>query len=301
MNMKVLFYFMALQIALLSPVMASEFKKIELIDFRSNKAVNLSIFDETKPTYIKLWATWCKPCMEQMPHFQRIQEKYSDRINILAVNININENMKYIDDVINQNELTMPVLLDKDGKLSEALGLVGTPFSVLINTDNNIVYTTHESDTVLDTFVDKLANGSKLASESSKIITVEEKKNIIKPWLEGNHTLFFTATWCDWYLKDSRPEMASKCKEAQSNITQLYDKSEAKEWHGFVNHLWTDKKTLTDFTQLYDISFPFDIDTNGVLFTYFNIRSIPTIIKIEDGQVIKRITGDEIKKLFKNK
>jgi thiol-disulfide isomerase/thioredoxin len=164
MNIKVLFYFIDLQISFLSPTMASEFKKIELIDFRSNKAVNLSIFDETKPTYIKLWATWC-----------------------------------------------------------------------------------------------------------------------------------------DWYLKDSRPEMASKCKEVQSNITQLYDKSEAKEWHGFVNHLWTDKKTLTDFTQLYDISFPFDIDTNGVLFTYFNIRSIPTIIKIEDGKVIKRITGDEIKKLFKNK
>lgn len=301
MNMKVLFYFMALQMALLSPVMANEFKKIELTDFRSNKVVNLSKFDETKPTYIKLWATWCKPCMEQMPHFQRIQEKYSDRVNILAVNININENMKYINDVINQNGLTMPVLLDKNGKLSEALGLVGTPFSVLINTDNNIVYTTHKSDAVLDTFVNKLADGSKLASESSKIITVEEKQNIINPWLEGNHTLFFTATWCDWYLKDSRPEMAGKCKEVQSNITQLYDSSEAKKWHGFVNHLWTDKKALTDFTQLYNISFPFDIDTNGALFTYFNIRSIPTIIKVEDGKVIKRITGDEIKKYFKNK
>ncbi len=93
--------------------------------------------------------------------------------------------------------------------------------------------------------------------------------------------------------------MANECKEVQSNITKLYDKSEIKEWHGFVNHLWTDKKALTDFTQLYNIKLPFDIDTNGVLFTYFNIRSIPTIIRIEDGKVIKKITGNEITKLFK--
>lgn len=297
--MKVLFYFMAIQMAFLFPVIASEFKQIELTDFRSNKAVNLLMFNESKPTYIKLWATWCKPCMEQMPHFQRIQEKYGDKINIFAVNININENMKYIDDVITKNGLTMPVLLDKEGKLSEALGLVGTPFSVLINTNNKIVYTTHESNNVLDTFIDKLANGSKLAGEDSKVITAEEKKNIIKPWKEGNHTLFFTATWCDWYLEDSRPEMANECKEVQSNITKLYDKSEVKEWHGFVNHLWTDKKALTDFTQLYNIKLPFDIDTNGVLFTYFNIRSIPTIIRIKDGKVIEKMTGNEIKKLFK--
>ncbi len=189
--MKVFFYFMAIQMAFLFPVIASEFKQIELIDFRSNKVVNLSMFNESKPIYIKLWATWCKPCMEQMPHFQRIQEKYGDKINIFAVNININENMKYIDDVVTKNGLTMPVLLDKEGKLSEALGLVGTPFSVLINTNNKIVYTTHESNNVLDTFIGKLANGSKLAGEDSKVITAEEKKSIIKPWKEGNHTLFF--------------------------------------------------------------------------------------------------------------
>jgi len=299
--MKVFFYLMAIQFACLTTVQASDFKQIELTDFRSNKTVTLSKFNETKPTYIKLWATWCKPCMEQMPHFQSLQEKYKDQINILAVNININENMKYISDVISKNGLTMPVLLDKEGKLSEALGLVGTPFSVLINTDNNIVYTTHESDTVLDAFVNKLANGSKLASENSKAVTAEEKTNIIKPWLEGSHTLFFTATWCDWYLKDSRPEMAKSCEDIQSNMTKLYDKSEGKKWQGFANHLWTDKKALNDFTQLYNITFPFDIDTNGVLFTHFNIRSIPTIIRIEDGKVIETTTSDEIKELYINK
>ena len=292
--MKAFFYLIVMSVLFSSTAFASDLDNITLTDFSSNKVINLSNFDNTKPTYIKLWATWCQPCMEQMPHFQRINEKYSDKVNILAVNININENTKFIDDVIAKFGLTMPVLLDNEGKLSEALGLVGTPFSVLINTNHQIVYTTHDSNNILDSFIDRLAKGEKLTSEGGKALTAKEKKNIILPWQKGNHTLFFTATWCDWYLKDSRPEMANACEKIQSNISQFYEQSENKQWHGFVNHLWTDQKALSDFITLYDISLPVDIDNGGVLFTHFNIRSIPTIIKNNNGQVIERLTGDEI-------
>jgi len=277
---------------------ASDFKKIQLTDFRTNTLMDLSTIDKSKPTYIKMWATWCKPCIEQMLHFQSINEKYGDKINILAINININEDNKYIENVIAKFGLTMPVLIDNEGQLGIELGLVGTPFSVLINTDNNIVYTTHQSDNILETFVDKLAKGQKLESKSSNLLTEKDKESIIEPWKKGDHILFFSATWCDWYLKDPRPDMATHCKNIQSNIDNLYQKPNNIEWHGFVNHLWTDKKALEDFTKLYNIiEFPFEIDISGVLFNYFNIREIPTIIKIENGKVIKRLTGDEINKV----
>ena len=160
---------------------ASDFKKIPLTDFKTNTVIDLSTIDKTKPTYIKMWATWCQPCMEQMPHFQKTYEKYKNKINILAINININENTQYIDHVISQFGLTMPVLLDNEGQLAVVLGLVGTPYSVLINTDQNIVYTTHESDNILDTFIEKLAKGQKLESKSSATLTEHDKNLIIAP------------------------------------------------------------------------------------------------------------------------
>ena len=276
---------------------ASNFKQIQLTDFRTNTLTDLSKIDKSKPTYIKMWATWCKPCIEQMPHFQSINEKYGDKINIFAINININEDNKYIEDVIAKFDLTMPVLIDNEGQLGVELGLVGTPFSVLINTDNSIVYTTHKSDNILDVFIDKLAKGQKLESKSSHLLTVKDKESIIKPWNKGDHILFFTATWCDWYLKDSRPDMATNCKDIQSNLNNLHQKSINIPWHGFVNHLWTDNKALGDFTKLYNIELPLDIDVGGVLFNHFNIREIPTVIKVEDGKVIKKFTGDEIRKI----
>lgn len=273
---------------------ASDFKQIQLTDFRTNTLMDLSKIDKSKPTYIKLWATWCKPCIEQMPHFQSINEKYGDKINIFAINININENNKYIEDVIAKFGLTMPVLLDNKGQLAVELGLVGTPFSVLINTDNNIIYTTHKSDNILDTFIDKLAKGQKFEHKSNNQLTAEDKKNIIMPWTKGEHILFFSATWCDWYLKDSRPDMASHCNKIQANINNLQKESNNLVWHGFVSHLWTDKKALKDFIKLYNIKLPLEIDVGGVLFNHFNIREMPTVIKIENGSVIKKFTGDEI-------
>ncbi len=115
-----------------------------------------------------MWATWCTSCMEQMPHFQSIYEKYSDKINILA--INNNEDRKYIDNVITKFGLTMPILLNNEGLLAVTLGLIGTPYSVLINTDDNIVYTSHESDNILDTFISSLAPNA-LDINSDKPVT----------------------------------------------------------------------------------------------------------------------------------
>ncbi|GAA0813190.1 hypothetical protein GCM10009111_08210 [Colwellia asteriadis] len=296
--MKALLSLIMLVFTLVPMAFADDLNDIPLTDFKSNKAISLAEFDKSKPTYLKLWATWCQPCMAQMPHFQKLHETYGEKINIIAVNININEEMKYIDDVITKFGLTMPVLLDNEGQLSEALGLVGTPFSVLINTNNDVVYTTHESDELLDTFIAKLAKGETLASKSDDMLSEQAKQKIIAPWQTGNHTLFFTATWCDWYLKDSRPKMANDCKDIQSAITKKFQQSGDKSWHGFVNHLWTDDKALTDFITLYQLGFPFNIDNNGVLFTHFNIRNIPTIIHIENGKVVEKITGDEIKQLL---
>lgn len=268
----------------------TDFKSVQLHQFPSLQPVSLQGLGNGKPSYVKLWASWCQPCMEQMPHFQKLQQSYGDKVNFVAINININEQRDAIHEVIKRFGLTMPIWLDQQGQIAVALGLVGTPMSVLINSQGQQVYTTHESDQALDTLLAKLAAGQQLPPTDNTPLSVVAQQQLLAPFAEGEHLLFFTASWCDWYLAESRPAMSANCKQAQQGLNKLAAEFSDARWQGVVNHLWTDDKALADFIALYQLKVPFKIDEAGVLFQHFNVRQIPVLLKIKDGQVISRIT-----------
>lgn len=267
-----------------------DYQQINLNSFPELSPVSLANLDSAKPLYIKLWASWCQPCIEQMPHFQKLYSQYGDKVNFVAVNIDINETAEDIAGVISRFNLTMPVWLDAEGKLAVALGLVGTPYSVLINNNAEQVYSSHESDAVLDGFLLRLAKGQQLPAANTDTITAAAQQQLLQPYLTGEHTLFFTSTWCDWYLADSRPEMSAACSKAQQNLSQLAAQLPGPPLKVIVNHLWTDDKAVTEFTQKYRLTLPVSIDQHGVLFRQFNVRRLPTLVQIKDGKVVTATT-----------
>ncbi len=43
-----------------------------------------------KPTVINFWATFCKPCIEEMPYFQEMQKKYKSKgLELILVNLDV--------------------------------------------------------------------------------------------------------------------------------------------------------------------------------------------------------------------
>lgn len=45
---------------------------------------DVSVFDG-KPIFLNIWATWCPPCLEEMPHLNELYQEYGDRINIIGL------------------------------------------------------------------------------------------------------------------------------------------------------------------------------------------------------------------------
>jgi len=281
---------LTLIISIAAPASDSGYKTIELETFPGQKPVTIAALAD-KPIYLKFWATWCKPCMEQMPHFQKIAEKYADDLNVVAVNININEEKARIQQVIQRFGLTMPVWLDNEGELGVALGLVGTPYSVLIDQNGQVIYTTHSADGDLDKRLAMLAAGQTPSIDPTGAPQTDQAAERLGPWQTGEHLVFFTATWCDWYLADTRPEMARRCETAQESLKSVYQRLPDMPWQGVVNHLWTDEKALNKFQKRYDTPIGFRIDHGGVLFNHFSIRDIPTLLWIKEGEVVERITN----------
>ncbi|MFH0947723.1 MAG: redoxin domain-containing protein [Elusimicrobiota bacterium] len=95
-----------------------------LSDINDNKVSLSSILADNKPVVISFFATWCEPCKKEIPHLQEFQER--ENIKVYLINID-NLSKGKISEFLKKNNITLPVLLDSDGKLT------GENYEVLIN------------------------------------------------------------------------------------------------------------------------------------------------------------------------
>ena len=85
-----------------------------------------------KVVFLNFWATWCPPCIEEMPSMEKLhQELEKDGLVTLAVNFQ--ESPERVKEFFTEHNLTFTVLLDGDGKVSELYQAWALPVSVIIN------------------------------------------------------------------------------------------------------------------------------------------------------------------------
>jgi len=65
---------------------AQEIRRWKLADMEA------AIRNTTRPTIFNFWATFCKPCIEEIPHFQELQKKYAaDGVELVLVSLDMPE------------------------------------------------------------------------------------------------------------------------------------------------------------------------------------------------------------------
>lgn len=72
---------------------------------------------------LDVWATWCEPCRESLPQYQALAGKYAVQgLRLYALNVDSDSAVPAeIPKFITETKLSLPILLDTDAKLSEAL------------------------------------------------------------------------------------------------------------------------------------------------------------------------------------
>ena len=86
---------------------------------------------------INFWATWCGPCRQEMPHLNRLYDKYR-AAGFTLLGVNIDEDGRNAAGVASKLGLRFPVLLDSDKKVSRMYDLGTMPSTVLIDRDGRV-------------------------------------------------------------------------------------------------------------------------------------------------------------------
>jgi thiol-disulfide isomerase/thioredoxin len=92
-----------------------------------------------RPAIVNLWATWCQPCLKEMPSLERLQSNFGDRLIVAAVSEDRQGAKAVTPFVANIGLKNVKIYLDPKAELGHAFKVRGLPTSVVVDAAGMVV------------------------------------------------------------------------------------------------------------------------------------------------------------------
>jgi len=88
--------------------------------------------DRGNVVLLDIWATWCEPCRDALPTYEKLQQAYGAR-GLRVYAINMDEDPRQIAPFLQQVKVSLPILLEQDGRVEQSLGVRLMPTTFLLD------------------------------------------------------------------------------------------------------------------------------------------------------------------------
>ncbi len=82
--------------------------------------------------FLNFWATWCPPCVEEMPSMQRLADILEPE-GLAMVAVNVQEDRPQVERFMSDHGLSFEVLLDRRGQVGQSYAVRGLPTTVILD------------------------------------------------------------------------------------------------------------------------------------------------------------------------
>jgi cytochrome c biogenesis protein CcmG/thiol:disulfide interchange protein DsbE len=134
-----------------SPAISPDFTVVDL----SGHPLRLSAF-KGKVVLLDFWATWCSPCLEEMPAFVELQGRYGDR-GLQIIGISMDDQDAPVRAFVQKYRITFPIAMGNVALAQQYGGILGVPVAFLIDRQGRIQYR-HDRQTEAAVFDREIAD-----------------------------------------------------------------------------------------------------------------------------------------------
>lgn len=89
-----------------------------------------------KVVLVDFWATWCPPCVVEIPHFVKLYNKYNEK-GFVILGASLDNNMKKLKDFVSAQGITYPILVNA-GNVGTTYAVQAIPTAYLIDKQGKI-------------------------------------------------------------------------------------------------------------------------------------------------------------------
>ncbi len=120
-------------------IKAADFTLKDMLD----KDISLAEY-KGKVVILDFWATWCPPCVKEIPHFNELAKDYKDKgLEVLGVSVD-RDGIVAVDKFKQNNEINYPIVFSKEAVYKKYQSYLpedergGIPFTFVIDKEGNI-------------------------------------------------------------------------------------------------------------------------------------------------------------------
>lgn len=89
------------------------------------------------PLVLNFWASWCPPCVAEMPGFEQVHRQFDGRVAFLG--LDLQDDRAAAEALVDRTGVTYDLGVDRSGEIFQAFGGIGMPTTVFISAEGEIL------------------------------------------------------------------------------------------------------------------------------------------------------------------